>query len=210
MLTIIIGTVFAYLTGAIPFAYIFTKATTHKDIRKEGSGNVGATNVLRVAGSKIALLVLVLDILKGAFAVTLLASFISQYTSINETDARFLFSAAVVSGHIWPVFLKFKGGKGVATTLGVCIGLAFYLPEFIFLLLISLAAWIVFFLLTKYVSVGSILAALSLPVGASARNFDFKIVLLCAFLGGVVSLKHHANIRKLVLGTETKIYLRKK
>lgn len=205
---IIIGMLCAYLIGAIPFAYIFTELATHKDIRKEGSGNVGATNVLRVAGGKIALLVLVLDILKGVFVVTFLASFLSQFASINETDARFLLAATVVSGHIWPVFLRFKGGKGVATALGVCIGLAFYIYEFIFLLLACLSTWIFFFLLTKYVSVASILAALSLPIIASARNFDFKIVLLCVFLGGLVSLKHHHNIRKLVLGTETKIYLR--
>lgn len=206
---IIIGMLCAYLVGAIPFAYIFAAAATHKDIRKEGSGNVGATNVLRVAGGKIALLVLVLDVLKGVFAVTFLASFLSQFPSISETDARFLFAATVVSGHIWPVFLRFKGGKGVATTLGVCIGLAFYIHEFIFLLLTSISTWIFFFLLTKYVSVASILAALSLPIAASTRNSDFKIVLLCVFLSTLVSLKHHRNIRKLVLGTETKIYLRR-
>ena len=203
---LIVGVICAYLTGAIPFAYIFTKLTKGQDIREEGSKNVGATNVLRVAGKKIALLVLALDMLKGVVAAGFLSSFFSKFTIISHINIRLLFATMAVVGHIWPVFLNFKGGKGVATTLGVCLGLGFYLPEFRFLILTTIFTWFLLFIITRYVSVGSMAAALSLPLIAAFVGFDFKIVLVCVTLAGLVIFKHHENIRRLITKRETKLY----
>ncbi|MFH1856571.1 MAG: glycerol-3-phosphate 1-O-acyltransferase PlsY [Candidatus Omnitrophota bacterium] len=207
---IIIGFICAYLMGAIPFAYIFTKLTKHVDIRTQGSGNVGATNVMRVAGGKMALLVLILDILKGILAASFLAFIFAPYTQMTLTNVMLLFAAGAVIGHIWTIFLKFKGGKGVATSLGACIGLSFYLADFRFLILIALVSWILFFILTKYVSVGSIVAALSLPVTAVLKSLNLNIVLFCVFIGTLIILKHHENINRIFTKKETKIYLFKK
>ncbi len=206
---LIVGIICAYLIGAIPFAYIFTRLTKHLDIRQEGSKNVGATNVIRVAGKKIALLVLILDILKGIIVVSLLATFFLKVTAISQLNLRLVFATAAIIGHIWSVFLNFKGGKGVATTLGVCFGLSFYIVEFRFLILVAIAIWFLLFIITRYVSVGSMSAALSLPLTAAFKGFDFKIVLFCIFIAALVILKHHKNINGLITKRETKLYFRK-
>lgn len=206
---LVIGVVCAYLIGAIPFAYIFTKLTKHLDIRQEGSRNVGATNVLRVAGRKIALLVLILDILKGVIVVSFLATFFLSLTVVGQINIRLLFAAAVVIGHIWPIFLDFKGGKGVATTLGVCFGLSFYVIEFRFLILVAIMTWVLLFAITRYVSVGSMSSALSLPLAAALKGFDFKIVLFCVLMAGLIIFKHHENIKGLMTKRETKLFFRK-
>ena len=198
----------AYFIGTIPFAYIFTRLTKHLDIRQEGSKNVGATNVLRVAGKKTALLVLILDILKGVVAVGLLASFFLKFTIVNQVNVRLLFAGCTVIGHIWPIFLNFKGGKGVATTFGVCLGLSFYLAEFRLLILIAIATWLLLFMITGYVSVGSILSALSLPIVAALKGFDLKFVLVCLLLAALIIFKHHENIKRLITKRETKLYFR--
>ncbi len=206
---LIIGTICAYLIGAIPFAYIFTRLTKHRDIRQEGSRNVGATNVIRVAGKRIALLVLTLDILKGVIAVSLLATFFLKVTAINQLNLRLVFATAVVIGHVWPISLNFKGGKGFATTLGVCFGLSFYMVEFRFLILVAITIWFLLFIITRYVSVGSMSAALSLPLTAALKGFDFEIVLFCIFIAVLVIFKHHENIKGLITKRETKLYFSK-
>jgi len=206
---LIVGIICAYLIGAIPFAYIFTRLTKHRDIRQEGSRNVGATNVIRVAGKKIAFLVLILDILKGVIVVSLLATFFLKVTAINQLNLRLIFASAAIIGHIWSVFLNFKGGKGVATTLGVCFGLSFYIAEFRFLILIAIISWFLLFIITRYVSVGSMSAVLSLPLTAALKGFDFEIVLFCIFIAVLVIFKHQENIKGLITKRETKLYFSK-
>jgi glycerol-3-phosphate acyltransferase PlsY len=203
---LIIGVVCAYLIGAVPFAYIFTKWTRHRDIREEGSKNVGATNVLRIAGKKTAILVLILDILKGVIVVSLLASFFAKFTLVSQINIRLIFAASAVVGHIWPIYLKFNGGKGVATTLGSCLGLSFYMTEFRFLILIAITSWFFLFFITRYVSIGSMVSALSLPITAALKAFDLRIVILCLILATLVIFKHHENIKRLITKRETRLY----
>ncbi|MDI6606795.1 MAG: glycerol-3-phosphate acyltransferase, partial [Candidatus Omnitrophota bacterium] len=126
---IIPGIIVSYLTGSIPTAYIFGRVFKGIDIRKFGSGNVGATNALRVLGKGPAIAVLLIDAFKGFVVVTLLADLlIAHLGGISAQTLRILLGIACICGHNWTVFLKFRGGKGVATTLGVLLGLSFSIP----------------------------------------------------------------------------------
>lgn len=209
MILFILGIFCSYLLGAVPFAYIFTRLTAHLDIRKEGSGNAGSTNVLRVAGGKAAFCVLALDILKGTAAVSFLANFFLRFILIDENMVRLFFAGSAVIGHIWPVFLNFRGGKGVAVSLGVCLGLSFYLPEFQLLALTALIVWFLVFMLTRYVSAGSILSAVSLSIVPALLGFEMKIIFFCLLLSVLIIFKHHENIKRLLTKRETKIFFRR-
>ena len=202
----------AYLLGSIPFGYVLVKFVRGEDIRLSGSGNIGATNVARSGAKGLGALTLLLDVLKGAAAVwiaaALAASSYNRCAGVSETFGlpcvpalRLMSLAALfaVLGHIFPVWLKFKGGKGVATALGV---FALLFPKAV---LISLVIFIVVLGLSRYVSLGSILAALAFPIAA---YFLYKppwiTLVLAAAVSAVVVLKHHQNIRRLVAGTENR------
>lgn len=189
----------AYLLGAIPTAYLFGKAKKGIDIREHGSGNVGATNAFRVLGKLPGILVLVIDVVKGAVAVTLLPHLIKPITPIDYSWLLAFLGMLAIAGHIWTPFLRFKGGKGVATSLGV----------FLFLdpvsTLIALGVWLAVLLLFRYVSISSVLAAITLPIAMVSFLRPFPIVLISSIDCIIICYKHKSNLRKLLLGTEKKI-----
>ncbi|MBL6613206.1 MAG: glycerol-3-phosphate 1-O-acyltransferase PlsY [Reyranella sp.] len=183
-----------YLLGSIPFGLLLTKAAGLGDIRKVGSGNIGATNVLRTGRKGLAAGTLVLDALKGVVAV-LIAKQIGEIAAIGA-------AAGAVLGHMFPVWLGFKGGKGVATTLGVMWGLSWPVGA------IACAAWLVFAALFRY---SSLAALLSVVVAAIAAWFltDHRAAILLVLLVPLVWVRHHENIARLLNGTEPKIGQRK-
>ncbi len=183
----------AYLLGSLPFGYILSKVLAKSDIRKHGSGNIGATNVLRVMGWKAALPVFILDMLKGVAAV-LLAKAVSDLPAVYLA-AGFL----VMLGHSFPVFLSFKGGKAAATGIGVLVALSGWVA----LVLIVLAALVV--ALTRYVSLGSILGSLSVPLFFWIFGFDASYIVFGLATAVLISARHHENISRLLKGTESKI-----
>ena len=197
----LIWMVLGYLAGSCPTGYLLVKLLRGEDIRNFGSGNIGATNVRRVMGQKWAVVVSLSDMLKGGLMV-LLASFFTQDDSILA-----LVGVCSVLGHNFPVWLKFKGGKGVSTTFGV---LAFYnffnpLPA-----LIAGAIWYFFMKLTNYVSAASIIA---LPCGAVLTylfGMPTPYTAAAAFLAALSIWRHRSNIVRLMNGTESKVRPEKK
>ncbi len=192
-LKIVLCLIFGYLFGSLNFAIIYSKLFKGDDIRKHGSGNAGATNVLRTYGKSPAAVVFILDILKGVIAV-LIARFILG-ESIFECSA----ALGAVLGHNFPVYYKFKGGKGVATSFAVLIALHWQTA------LIALLVFIIVVLLTKIVSISSILAS----VGAIISSYIFfsinEFSIFCTVIGLLCIYRHKANIKRLIAGTENKL-----
>jgi len=196
-----------YLLGSIPTAYIFGKLIKGIDVREHGSGNVGATNVVRTVGLIPGIAVFILDMLKGLVAATILPRYIQEFLAPGEPVYGLVFifaGTAAIGGHIFPVFLKFKGGKGVATTAGVVAGLA---PV---ILAICLGIWTIVFSIWKYVSLASITAAVALPVLAVAFGKGIDIVIFSAAIAMLGIFSHRSNIKRLIQGTETTIVKSKK
>ena len=190
MLTILLASALAYLLGSVPFGLVLTRLAGTEDIRQIGSGNIGATNVLRTGKKGLALLTLLLDGGKGMAAVLLAAHFAPEATAF----AGF----AALLGHVFPVWLRFKGGKGVATSIGVMIGAAWPAG------LLATAIWIATVLLSRYSSLGAIVAISLLAPLAYVFNSPETLPLALA-LTALVLVKHAANIRRLLNGTEPKI-----
>jgi acyl phosphate:glycerol-3-phosphate acyltransferase len=206
----------AYLLGGVPFGLVVSRLKG-VDIRKSGSGNVGATNVARVIGRKWGILVFLLDAAKGASTTVIATLWLAQIGS-DAADFRQLHrdlvllgvGAAAAIGSIMPVYLRFRGGKGVATSLGVVMGIYPYLtlPG----LIVGLV-WLVVTGLSKYVSLGSIVAAIALPVvfAVVCRVYGWPLAEhlpllgLCILLAAAVLIRHRANIARLLAGTESKI-----
>lgn len=182
----------AYLIGSVPFSLIVGKLIAGVDIRKQGSGNVGATNVLRSLGTQGAILALVADALKGVVAVWV-------GLLVGGSTLAAACGVAVVLGHCFSVFLKFKGGKGVATSGGIVL---FLMPKIILALLV---AFIIIVYLSRYVSVGSITVAALLPVLAFSLNYDIAYILMGLMLAVIVIWHHRDNITRLQQGRESKI-----
>lgn len=200
-----VSVLLAYLVGAIPMGYFMAKIFKGSDIRKQGSGNVGATNVLRTVGKIPALITLIFDISKGAIVVLLIGGYAYQYlASIDQNFYKCLLGLIAICGHIWPVFLKFKGGKGVATTIGV---MAVISPM---VLLLSLIVWAALFSISSYVSVASIAFGVSLPVFAAIMDQNFYIIIFTVIVCILNTYKHSENIKRLSRGEESKTSLRKK
>jgi glycerol-3-phosphate acyltransferase PlsY len=205
MLIILAASIISYLIGAIPTGYIITKVTKGVDIRQSGSGNVGATNVFRVTGKIPGLITLALDILKGVLVIAVVANLAYSFTENLDYDFfRAFLGLVAICGHIWSVFLKFSGGKGVATTIGVIGALA---PA---VLAWSLLVWVVVFMATHYVSVGSLAFGIALPVSAALLNQPFYTVLLAVIICLINSYRHKANIKRLIRREESKTFLFKK
>lgn len=219
LLTLTITLMSCYLIGSIPTAYIFGRIFKGIDIRKEGSGNVGATNVYRVAGKLPGLLVLLLDVLKGYVCTTFVPAsfgipppklFFSLPFNLGEIAffdvsppplyISLLFGLAAILGHNWSVFLRFKGGKGIATSTGVLLAL---MPQVLY---ICLAVWVVIFVLTRYVSLASILASIALPIIILVLNMDTKHIIFGITLCILSSYKHKSNIRRLLIGQEPRTF----
>ena len=191
-----VGVVLAYLIGSVPFALIIAKRWGAPDLRRVGSGNLGAANVLRTSGVTAGVLVALLDVGKGAAGV-LLASRLDGSTA---TPAVAGFAAIV--GHIYPVWLRFRGGKGVATACGVFAALApIAMP-------IALAVFVVSAWMTKYISVGSVLASAALPPIAYALGAPMPIVGAAAAAAALIVFRHRSNLARIWLGTERRIGVR--
>ena len=202
LLLYVLVIVLAYLIGCVSSAYIISKALFGIDIRTKGSKNAGTTNALRTFGFKAGLLTFLGDYFKGTIAV-LVAMFIAYKGHLDIDLAKYIAALAVVAGHNWPIFLKFKGGKGVATTYGAMLGIA-PLPT-----LASMLFFIVLVLVTKYVSVGSICGVCLFPVLMYMRS-DYIGIWVCILLSISVIYKHKENIKRLLKGQERRLELRKK
>ena len=203
MATYIIVSIIAYLLGSISFSVIFSKKLAGFDVREKGSGNAGTTNVLRTVGKKAAALTLLCDCLKGVFAV--LVAFIAGKI-VKDTDSRLLVQLAgifVVLGHTFPVFFKFKGGKGVATSLGVLLITNWQIG------LICLVFALILMALTRFVSLGSVSAAILFPVLTifihSHYIVDGSYIIFALLLGAFVVFNHRANVKRLLEGKENKL-----
>jgi glycerol-3-phosphate acyltransferase PlsY len=200
---VVIGIVCSYLLGSIPTAYIAGKILKGIDIREHGSGNVGATNVFRVLGKKPGIVVLIIDILKGVLAVAVIGRMLGL---VNIPD-YILLAVAVVCGHNWTIFLQFKGGKGIATSLGVLIGLVIQFPELGSVLLFTLLIWTAVFLVFAYVSLASIIAAVSLPILMFLTHQHFHWSVLGVIFSIFVIIRHQPNLNRLLKGEEQKVPL---
>jgi acyl phosphate:glycerol-3-phosphate acyltransferase len=184
----------AYLIGAIPFGLLFGKALGGVDVRGVGSGNIGATNVLRAAGKKAAILTLVADCLKGFIPVLLAAMLFS------DELLSVLSGMATILGHSFPVYLKFKGGKGVATSFGVVFAVAPGTG------LVCLLAWAAAAVLWRFSSLSALLSFALYPLVTFFVHGDSKPqAVLSLFVFGMIYYRHRENIRRLISGTETKI-----
>ena len=208
MVSIIITAVIAYLLGSISFAVIFTKKFAGFDVREKGSGNAGSTNVLRTAGKKAAICTLICDILKGVLAVLvgLLIGVIAK-ADLN-TKAMIIQTAGVcvVIGHTFPVFFKFKGGKGVATALGVLLVINWQIG------LICLVFALLVMAFSRMVSLGSISAAILFPVLCIFLNQNFLVpgphisyIIFGIIMGLLVTFNHRENVKRILRGKGNKL-----
>lgn len=203
ILAIVISVILAYIIGSIPTAYWFGRVFKNIDIRTQGSGNVGATNAFRVLGKKIGSIVLVIDILKGIIPTTI----IPNLFGLTDPLVLVLLGVVAVCGHNWTVFLNFKGGKGIATSLGVLIGFAIQLSGIRPVLLIVMGTWTLLFLLSGYVSLASIIAAIVLPISMIYFDAPFAMKIMSILLCIFVVVRHHSNIRRLIEGRENRVNL---
>jgi acyl phosphate:glycerol-3-phosphate acyltransferase len=209
MLWILAGTLVSYLTGSIPTAYIFGRALKGIDIRSHGSGNIGATNALRVLGKGPGLIVLCLDILKGLLPVLLIGGFILKRSTVSPELILIPLGVGCICGHIWTIFLNFNGGKGIATTLGVLIGFAFRINGLNAVLVMLVLTWLLFFMLTRMVSLASIVGALSLPFYLVLSG-QSRILLLTGIVLSLFTIyRHKENVRRILRGTEKKLLFNK-
>jgi acyl phosphate:glycerol-3-phosphate acyltransferase len=182
----------SYLVGSIPFGFLLTKLILKKDIRDIGSGNIGATNVLRTGNKLIGYTTLILDITKAIIPVI--------YVKFTNQDFIFITSLCVFLGHVFPIWLKFKGGKGVATYVGILFSLSIIYG------LIFILVWLIIFLISKYSSLSSILASLTIPLYLLISENDNYIFFLIMFI--LIFYTHRENVKRLKNKEEnkTKIY----
>jgi len=197
----------AYLLGSVPTGYLLVRFYLKRDIRSSGSGNIGATNVLRSGGKLLGAATFFLDVLKGCSAVWL-GGFLGALLipGMPSRDAQAIAVLAAVLGHIFPVWLKFKGGKGVATAFGVFLVAAPWAA------LAAIAVFSVVLLLTRYVSLASIIGAACFPVFAwllVGGDKTVAFIAVQAIVALIIILKHHQNIRRLLSGTESRFGAKK-
>jgi glycerol-3-phosphate acyltransferase PlsY len=192
----------AYVLGSIPNALWVGKTFKNIDVREHGSKNTGSTNAARVLGPKLGVFTLILDILKGALptylGIVLGANLLTRAAGIDKLDIIVIGMAAIL-GHTFSLFLKFKGGKAVATTLGVFLVLVPYA------ILILLVVFFVIFGLTKYVSLASIVSAVALPITVYLTTRHIPLTVLGIIIGLLVIIRHKENIKRLINGTESKL-----
>jgi glycerol-3-phosphate acyltransferase PlsY len=194
----------AYLIGSLPTSFIMGKVTRGLDIRQHGSGNVGATNALRVLGTKVGLFTLLVDIGKGFLTIFLARKFLPDSSNLFFIGI----GLATILGHIFTIFLKFKGGKGVATSAGVFLALT---PLAV---AIALAVFVIVVAVTRYVSLGSILAASVLFLTELIINFtnsfsQLEFLIFVFIVALFIIIKHRSNIARLLAGNENKLSFKK-
>lgn len=204
---VIIG---AYLLGSIPFGLIITRAHG-KDLRSIGSGNIGATNVSRALGKKWAYFCFFLDVLKGFVPVLAATKLISSPPGILELFLWLIVGCAAILGHVFPIYLKFKGGKGVSTSFGVALGIW---PYYTFCSILSFAVWVVVFQIWRYVSLASITASVVFPMVLILMiilnpNWNlgnlWPLLIAATLIPVMVVVRHRENIKRLISGTERRI-----
>ncbi len=188
----VVAFVFGYLCGSIPFGVLITRLAGAPDVRGIGSGNIGATNVLRTGRKGLAAATLLGDMLKGTVAVFITAHFLGRDPAIAAALGAFL-------GHLFPVWLKFKGGKGVATYIGLLLGFGLWIP-----LLAFCVTWAIVAAATRYSSLAALLACIAAPMAISLKG-DVPELRLFMILSILLWLTHRANISRLMSGTESKI-----
>jgi len=194
----------AYLLGSIPTGFLVARARG-VDIRTVGSGNIGATNAFRVLGKGLGIFVLLMDALKGWVAVQIGAQLVNQLLPGAPLDnLRITAGIAAILGHNFTCWLNFKGGKGIATSAGVLIALVPWA------LLIILSIFIILFVTTRYVSIGSIAAAFALPFATWFTTRNTGLTIVTGAMGALAILKHRKNIQRLLNGTENRIQFKKK
>ena len=181
-----------YLIGSLPFSYLIARYRTGVDIRQKGSGNVGSTNVWRNAGTAAGLLAFACDFGKGALVVLLAGCFGGAYLVVTA-------AVAVLAGHSWPVFLGFKGGKMVATGVGVIMGISPITG------VITIAAWLIILFFTRYVSLASIITLIGVPLLMLYFSLEIPYILLGLLMAVVTTIRHFPNINRLLAGTEPKV-----
>jgi glycerol-3-phosphate acyltransferase PlsY len=201
----------AYLLGAVPFGFLI--AAGHGiDLRKVGSGNIGATNLSRALGKKWAYVCFVLDLAKGLLPTLAAGIWLGDIAGTNGLLARLAVGCAAVIGHIFPVYLRFKGGKGVATSFGVAIG---FWPYYTICAAIALAVWVIFVLIWRYVSLASLAGAVAFPMAlviavAVEPQWRFSelwpLLIVAIGIPVLVFVRHRENIKRLIAGTESKVF----
>ena len=189
----VLGLLAAYLIGSIPIGFLVARAAGATDIRRAGSGTIGATNVLRTLGTGPAVLTLVGDIMKGYLAVRAARSI------APEVWAAAAGTVAAIAGNCWPVFLRFRGGKGVATGLGAFLALVPWAVG------PAAVLWIAVTAVSRYVSMASLVACLSLPVAALLLGYPRHSVIAAAVAALIIVWRHRENIARLVSGTERRL-----
>ena len=192
------GITISYLLGSLPTAYIFGRILKGIDIRKFGSGNVGATNAFRVLGPAWGVVVLILDVFKGIAAVTAVANYFLNYLQFSPPVLRIIFGLVCVCGHNWTLFLRFKGGKGVATTFGVLAGLGIVIAELRMVLFLVVLVWLIVFLIFRIVSLASVLSALALPLFMLILHQSKQLLISSIILSIFIVVRHKKNLLDLI------------
>lgn len=198
-MTLYLMILLSYALGSIPFGLILTRIIADIDVRKIGSGNIGATNVLRSGHKILAVLTLLLDALKGSCAILLYRE-IASTPQVPDFENELMIAAAAILGHLYPVFLRFKGGKGVATTAGALLVLS---PK---VGLTAAALWVATVLLTRKSALAALIATLLLPIYTYLLS-GFPLMIWSLAIGGLIICKHKDNISRLCQGTESHIDL---
>ena len=189
-MSILAALAFGYALGSVPFGLLLTRAAGLGDVRSIGSGNIGATNVLRTGNKGLAAATLLLDMLKGTLAVWTAGRFGAEAGLFAGLGAFF--------GHIYPVWLRFKGGKGVATYLGILLGLSWKIA------LLFAAVWVIIAYLFRYSSLSALTAAL-VALAALFVSSPWLLASVCGLITLIIFIKHRTNIERLIAGTESKI-----
>lgn len=197
--------------GSIPFGLIIARAHGI-DLRKIGSGNIGATNLSRALGKKWAYLCFLLDVMKGLAPMLAAPSLTSSPPLVTELLLALVVGCAAVLGHVFPIYVKFKGGKGVATSFGVALGLW---PYFTICAVIAFAVWVIFVLVWRYISLASIIASVTFPLTLLLAiicipdwNFAnlWPLLIAATAIPLIVIIRHRENIKRIIAGTESKIF----
>ncbi len=210
MLWTIGALIISYLIGSIPTAYLFGRVLKGIDIRKIGSGNVGATNAMRALGKGPGITVLLLDILKGFIVVVFLGDYFASKPILYQVqNLRIFMGLCCICGHNWTIFLKFKGGKGIATTFGVLLGLALKLSGLGIIIGILVLTWLIVFLIWRIVSLASIIAATAFPIFTLFFKLPVIFIVVSIILFVFVLIRHKANISRIIQGKEPQLSFNK-
>ena len=194
MVTILLSIIIGYIFGSIPSGLVLVRMACGIDIREYGSKNIGTTNVFRTVGGRMASIVLIADVVKGILAVLLV-----RYLFDSNLHMELLTAIAALLGHNYSLFLGFKGGRGVATGLGLIL---LFMPD---VCIFSFTVWLVIVFVTRYVSLGSFVGAFITPIVAYYRGYPLELVLFALAACLFVIVRHYENMKRLIAGTESKI-----